>query len=170
MARPLSDGYRAPGGAARYGSVCGWPESLLHCTPFAVQSGWPDDLGNGPRSEPWLGRDRPFPVGQLRSGTCVLIAPVGVVHKRAFVTLGHNSLLSDCLGVGHKGIVQFVRFRLLSHDALALLLCAVVPGGGCHHAKANGTIRTNWRESDSKGIWLRPHQPPQSLRAVGQRP
>ena len=29
-----------------------------------------------------------------------------VVHKRAFVTLGHNSLPSACLGVGHKGIVQ----------------------------------------------------------------
>ena len=29
-----------------------------------------------------------------------------VVHKRAFVTLGHNSLPSACSGVGHKGIVQ----------------------------------------------------------------
>ena len=30
----------------------------------------------------------------------------GVVHKRAFVTLGHNSLPSACSGVGHKGITQ----------------------------------------------------------------
>ena len=29
-----------------------------------------------------------------------------VVHKRAFVTLGHESLASACLGVGHKGMVQ----------------------------------------------------------------
>ena len=29
-----------------------------------------------------------------------------VVHKRAFVTLGHNSPPSDCSGVCHKGIVQ----------------------------------------------------------------
>ena len=29
-----------------------------------------------------------------------------VVHKRAFVTLGHKSLPSACSGVGHKGIVQ----------------------------------------------------------------
>ena len=29
-----------------------------------------------------------------------------VVHKRAFVTLGHNSLPSACSAVGHKGIVQ----------------------------------------------------------------
>ena len=27
-------------------------------------------------------------------------------HKRAFVTLGHKSLTSACLGVGRKGIVQ----------------------------------------------------------------
>ena len=32
--------------------------------------------------------------------------PGWVVHKRAFVTLGHNSLPSACSGVGHKGIVQ----------------------------------------------------------------
>ena len=31
-------------------------------------------------------------------------------------------------------------------------------------------IHANWRESDSRGLWLRPHQPPQSLRSVGQRP
>ena len=29
-----------------------------------------------------------------------------VVHKRAFVTLGHNSLPSACSSVGHKGIAQ----------------------------------------------------------------
>ena len=29
-----------------------------------------------------------------------------VVHKRAFVTLGHNSLPSACPEVGHKGVVQ----------------------------------------------------------------
>ena len=29
-----------------------------------------------------------------------------VVHKRAFVTLGHNPLPSACSGVGHKGITQ----------------------------------------------------------------
>ena len=29
-----------------------------------------------------------------------------VVHKPAFVTLGHNSLSSACSGVGHKGIAQ----------------------------------------------------------------
>ena len=33
-------------------------------------------------------------------------SPGWVVHKRAFVTLGHNSLPSACSGVGHKGIVQ----------------------------------------------------------------
>ena len=33
--------------------------------------------------------------------------PGGVVHKRAFVTLGHKSLHSACSGVGHKGIVQY---------------------------------------------------------------
>ena len=32
--------------------------------------------------------------------------PGWVVHKRAFVTLGHNSLSLACSGVGHKGIVQ----------------------------------------------------------------
>ena len=32
--------------------------------------------------------------------------PGWVVHKRAFVTLGHKSLPSACLGVGHKGIAQ----------------------------------------------------------------
>ena len=32
--------------------------------------------------------------------------PGWLVHKRAFVTLGHNSLSSACLGVGHKGIAQ----------------------------------------------------------------
>ena len=32
--------------------------------------------------------------------------PGWVVHKRAFVTLGHNSLPSACSGVGHKGIVR----------------------------------------------------------------
>ena len=32
--------------------------------------------------------------------------PGWVVHKRAFVTLGHNSLFSACSGVGHKGIAQ----------------------------------------------------------------
>ena len=31
---------------------------------------------------------------------------VMVPHKRAFVTLGHNSPLSACSGVGHKGMVQ----------------------------------------------------------------
>ena len=31
----------------------------------------------------------------------------GVVHKRAFVTLGHKSLPPACSGVGHKGIVQY---------------------------------------------------------------
>ena len=31
-----------------------------------------------------------------------------VIQKRAFVTLGHSSLPSACLGVGHKGIVQYV--------------------------------------------------------------
>ena len=31
----------------------------------------------------------------------------GWCHKRAFVTLGHNSLHSACLGVGHKGMVQY---------------------------------------------------------------
>ena len=30
--------------------------------------------------------------------------PGRVVHKRAFVTLGHNSLPSACPDVGHKGI------------------------------------------------------------------
>ncbi len=34
-----------------------------------------------------------------------------VVHKRAFVTLGHNSLRSAWLGVGHKGIVQFAQLE-----------------------------------------------------------
>ena len=29
-----------------------------------------------------------------------------VVHKRAFVKLGHNSLHPACLGVGHNGMVQ----------------------------------------------------------------
>ena len=33
--------------------------------------------------------------------------PGRVVHKRAFVTLGHKSLPSACSGVGHKGIVQY---------------------------------------------------------------
>ena len=33
--------------------------------------------------------------------------PGWVVHKRAFVTLGHKSLPSACSGVGHKGIVQY---------------------------------------------------------------
>ena len=33
-------------------------------------------------------------------------SPGKVVHKRAFVTLGHNSLPSACSGVGHKGIAQ----------------------------------------------------------------
>ena len=33
--------------------------------------------------------------------------PGWVVHKRAFVILGHNSLPSACLGVGHKGIVEY---------------------------------------------------------------
>ena len=32
--------------------------------------------------------------------------PGWVVHKRAFVTLGHKSLPSACPEVGHKGIVQ----------------------------------------------------------------
>ena len=32
--------------------------------------------------------------------------PGWVVHKRAFVTLGHKSLPSACSGVSHKGIVQ----------------------------------------------------------------
>ena len=32
--------------------------------------------------------------------------PARVVHQRAFVTLGHNSLPSACSGVCHKGIVQ----------------------------------------------------------------
>ena len=32
--------------------------------------------------------------------------PGWVVHKRAFVTLGHKSLPSTCPGVGHKGIVR----------------------------------------------------------------
>ena len=37
----------------------------------------------------------------------VWMRPTGwVVHKRAFVTLGHNSLSSACLGMSHKGIVQ----------------------------------------------------------------
>ena len=31
----------------------------------------------------------------------------GWCHKRAFVTLGHNSLLSACPVVGHKGIAQY---------------------------------------------------------------
>ena len=30
-----------------------------------------------------------------------------VVHKRAFVALGHKPLPSACLGMGHKGIVQY---------------------------------------------------------------
>ena len=38
--------------------------------------------------------------------------------------------------------MNYIWFRLLSHDALALLLCAVVAKGGCHHAKANGTLWT----------------------------
>ena len=29
---------------------------------------------------------------------------------------------------------------------------------------------TSWRESDARDLRLRPHQPPQGLRAVGQRP
>ena len=33
-----------------------------------------------------------------------------------------------------------------------------------------GAIRTGWKESFARHLWLRPHQPPQSLRAVGQRP
>ena len=36
-----------------------------------------------------------------------MTCPGRVVHKRAFVTLGHNSLPSACSGVGHKGIVQY---------------------------------------------------------------
>ena len=32
--------------------------------------------------------------------------PGWVVHKRAFVTLGHKSLPSPCPVVGHKGIEQ----------------------------------------------------------------
>ena len=32
--------------------------------------------------------------------------PGWVVHKRAFVTLGHKSLPSACSGVGHKGMVK----------------------------------------------------------------
>ena len=32
--------------------------------------------------------------------------PGWVVHKRAFVTLVHNSVPSACSGVGHKGIAQ----------------------------------------------------------------
>ena len=63
--------------------------------------------------------------------------PGWVVHKRAFVTLGHKSLPSACLGVGHKGIAQ---------------------------------CRPAWRESDARDLRLRPHQPPQGLRTVGQRP
>ena len=31
-------------------------------------------------------------------------------------------------------------------------------------------IRTSWRESDARVLRLRPHQPPQNLQAVGQRP
>ena len=31
-------------------------------------------------------------------------------------------------------------------------------------------IRTSWRESDARDLRLRPHQPPQSRRAGGQRP
>ena len=31
-------------------------------------------------------------------------------------------------------------------------------------------ISASWRESDSRDLWLRPHQPVQSLRAAGQRP
>ena len=30
-----------------------------------------------------------------------------VVHKRAFVTLGHNLLPSACSSVGHKGIEEY---------------------------------------------------------------
>ena len=32
--------------------------------------------------------------------------PGWVVHKRAFVTPGHNSLPSACSGLSHKGMVQ----------------------------------------------------------------
>ena len=31
-------------------------------------------------------------------------------------------------------------------------------------------MRASWRENDARDLRLRPHQPPQSLRAVGQRP
>ena len=44
--------------------------------------------------------------GQLWSGRSGRLALDGWCHKRAFVTLGHNSLPSACPGVGHKGIVQ----------------------------------------------------------------
>ena len=39
------------------------------------------------------------------------IALAGWCHKRALVTLGHNSLPSACLGVGHKGMVQSAPIR-----------------------------------------------------------
>ena len=37
-------------------------------------------------------------------------------------------------------------------------------------AQRYSAVRTSWRESDARDLRLRPHQPPQSLRAGGQRP
>ena len=37
-------------------------------------------------------------------------------------------------------------------------------------SQRHSAIRASWRENDARDLRLRPHQPPQSLRAVGQRP
>ena len=81
------------------------------CTPIAARSGRAFGRGNGLRTAPSHG---PQPSAPCRPSfwsaperSVWMSRPGWVVHKRAFVTLGHNSLLSACSGVGHKGIAQY---------------------------------------------------------------
>ena len=64
---------------------------------------------------------------------------VMVPHKRAFVTLGHNSLPSACSDVGHKGIAQSA------------------PGGGRAMPGTYGYVRTSRPGSPSCRAATRKH-------------
>ena len=83
----------------------------LDVLPVAARSGWASGRGNAPRPAPSPGRRPSVPCRtsfwSAPERSMWMTRPGWVVHKRAFVTLGHNSLPSACLGVGHKGIVQY---------------------------------------------------------------
>ena len=80
-------------GGAKVGRVGGRSLTAMMCVPAS-----PEVTSEQGRSSDQL----LLSPGAVR----VMTRPGWVVHKRAFVTLGHKSLPSACSRVSHKGIVQ----------------------------------------------------------------